>query len=204
MIVSRERVGSSYELMENRGFQDWLKAGDILQVSEDLPNLAFRQRLTEQEKHLAELLEENSGYLIPPHVPYRHNGVDPQNVIDMTRVYIWKLRKKAEDPTMIFEAPGFGYGLGIEGMRISREQGRLLYRLYLEEDEFINRWVLAKDLYGDSSVYEIALLQVHVARLRRRLRGTRARVETGEECYRTFLENPNSTKSTWGVYQVDT
>ncbi|QQG43238.1 MAG: hypothetical protein HYW45_03485 [Candidatus Daviesbacteria bacterium] len=191
-IQERQSVGDSFHLMEDRGFQDWLKSTGIILEARNQSPLNFTNSLTSREGHFAEILEINRGYLIPPYVPFRNDGVDPKYAAFLSYVYASRLRGKIVEPGVIYTAPGFGYGVGIENMRLSRGPGRLLYRLWIQGGKLVTLSVLGEDLFnGQTGVYENNLLRVLVYRLRQELRGTKIWVKSGEGSYGVFLNEAN-------------
>lgn len=183
MIEPKEgSIPPASRLMEDTRFQDWLlrvgimgRSGDWEEIQPVWKNGGTDEILTNAEWVLLDNLLTNRGYIV---AHSKIASLDSKDFSHYSNSYIHRIRSKLENPKLIFSAPklGFGYGIGIESLRLEAQPGRLLYRLWQDLENWVPRKELALGIYGYADSNEHGGIWALVWRLRHELIGSRATI----------------------------
>lgn len=140
-------------------FQDWMVEKRLFTRSSDSED-KLRERfgnphLKRGERELWEILLKKHGYIMGE-VEIAEDwaqirDVDKVPTFDTMDQYIPSLRRKAKDPTVIFNIRGLGYSVGIEGCVMAYTGIYLLSRLWRYSEHWLPQEELNRWLYGEDS-----------------------------------------------------
>lgn len=196
--VKNGLVPAAYRLMEDSRFQDWLLKVGLMKRSENWQevqpvweNGGTDKILTYRERIIADMLLRNRGYIVA-YTQIAH--LDSKDCAHYSRVNVIRIKNKLENQKLISSACiGFGYGVGIESLRLQAQPGRLLYRLWQDLGNQIPWKELALGIYGYTDSDEYHGIRVLMQRLRHELISTRATILSYPQIPRrggyTLMEN---------------
>ncbi len=153
-------VPESYKLMLNRQFQEWLVLVSILQrdPNRNAPSIKPSEVLKQRDKQVLDLLLEEKDNIVSPYEFYeqvfpRSAGIQDEGryrkrALSQAGSAIYDLRARLQNPECIITAYGFGYGIGIEELHLSGQEGRLLYRLWQDLGKVVSTEDLLEGLFG--------------------------------------------------------
>lgn len=145
------KPGSDFPPYLRLGFQDWLTKDNVGLMSRDI-NLSLQvsrgATLTSREEIMVATLEQFKGYVVPKEV-INADIFNGQNHAHLARLALYKLRRKLQNPEVIFTSnhENLGWGLGVKSLDCSTLELKLLRQLWQKEGVFTSAAYLGQNIY---------------------------------------------------------